>query len=103
MFAKDIPQRDIDPTRRRYVPSVGMLKIHQALPELVHFQRILPQQKLLMADCIPGYFRQGNGGVHRGIFNGESYYQLQVVDDETVSDELLRSANLAESVVVECR
>ena len=47
-----------------------------------------------MADCIPGYFRQTNGGVHRGIFNGESYYQVQVIDDEAVSDELLRSANL---------
>ena len=47
-----------------------------------------------MAEMIPGYFRNGNGGVHRGVFNGESFYELQIVDDDKVTDELLRSSNL---------
>ncbi len=47
-----------------------------------------------MAENIPGYFRQTNGGVHRGIFNGESYYDISVVDDEALSDEALHGANL---------
>ena len=47
-----------------------------------------------MAGMIPGYFKNCNGGVHRGIFNGESFYELQIIDDDKISDELLRSSNL---------
>ncbi len=55
------------------------------------------QEKFLqqwMAENIPGYFKQTNGGVHRGIFNGESYYDIQVVDDDALGDDALHSANL---------
>jgi len=47
-----------------------------------------------MAAHIPYYFRSRNGGVHRGSFHGENSYELQIVDDDKISDQHLRSANL---------
>jgi len=48
----------------------------------------------IMAQSIPVHFRNTNGGVHRGLFNGSSSYDLQIIDDDKISDELLENANL---------
>lgn len=47
-----------------------------------------------MSQAIPGYFRSHNGGVHRGVFDGESHYDIAVVDDATITDEEVESCNL---------
>ena len=47
-----------------------------------------------MAGAIPGYFRKHNGGVHRGIFDGESHYSIPVIEDVGLSDSDLESCNL---------
>ncbi len=39
-------------------------------------------------------FRQHNGGVHRGVFDGESHYEIRVVKDTEVTDEELHASNL---------
>jgi len=41
-----------------------------------------------------GQFMQRNGGVHRGIFDGESRYIMQIVKDTEVTDEELETCNL---------
>ena len=56
-----------------------------------------PQERFLinwMAGSIPGYFKQKNGGVHRGIFDGQSLYDIQLVDDRKLAEEQLESCNL---------
>jgi len=47
-----------------------------------------------MARHVPAYFKKTNGGVHRGVFHGESLYELRVVRDEEVTDEMLERGNL---------
>ena len=47
-----------------------------------------------MSGAIPGYFKKHNGGVHRGIFDGDSFYDIPVVDDTAVTEEELASRNL---------
>ncbi|MHC4716079.1 MAG: prolyl oligopeptidase family serine peptidase [Planctomycetota bacterium] len=47
-----------------------------------------------MSGAIPNYFRQHNGGVHRGIFDGQSHYQIPVVNDVELSAEELADCNL---------
>jgi len=47
-----------------------------------------------MSHAIPGYFKAHNGGVHRGVFDGESFYDIAVVDDATITDEELESCSL---------
>jgi hypothetical protein len=39
-------------------------------------------------------FKKRNGGVHRGIFDGESDYEMQVVEDKRVTDKELATCNL---------
>jgi pimeloyl-ACP methyl ester carboxylesterase len=39
-------------------------------------------------------FKQHNGGVHRGVFPGESHYEIRVVKDTEVTDEELERHNL---------
>ena len=48
-----------------------------------------------MAGGLPGTFKQRNGGVHRGIFDGESYYDIPLVNDTKLSDEELENCNLS--------
>jgi len=43
---------------------------------------------------LPGFFRSSNGGVHRGVFAGESWYQLPVVSDTEITDDEVRESNL---------
>jgi len=47
-----------------------------------------------MSQALPGYFKSHNGGVHRGVFDGESYYDIAVVDDAAITDDELASCNL---------
>ncbi|HET6427983.1 MAG TPA: prolyl oligopeptidase family serine peptidase [Phycisphaerae bacterium] len=47
-----------------------------------------------MAGAIPGYFMQHNGGVHRGIFDGQSNYRIPAVKDADLSDADLAGCNL---------
>lgn len=47
-----------------------------------------------MAGAIPGYFKSTNGGVHRGIFNGTSSYDLRVVTDDECTEEQMQECNL---------
>jgi hypothetical protein len=39
-------------------------------------------------------FKSHNGGVHRGVFDGESRYEIRVVKDTEVTDEELHTNNL---------
>jgi dienelactone hydrolase len=39
-------------------------------------------------------FKKRNGGVHRGIFDGESDYEMQVLEDKRVTDKELETCNL---------
>lgn len=55
------------------------------------------QEKFLLGwlkGHLPGFFRKFNGGVHRGVFAGESWYQLPVVMDDEIEDEDVRGSNL---------
>lgn len=47
-----------------------------------------------LAGVIPSYFKSTNGGVHRGIFHGETWYELEVVEDADITDDTLQAANL---------
>jgi len=47
-----------------------------------------------LAGHVPAYFKKTNGGVHRGVFDGESFYEIRVLADREVSDEVLESHNL---------
>lgn len=47
-----------------------------------------------MAGGLPGHFKSKNGGVHRGIFDGESFYDIQLVDDSKLSGNEIESCNL---------
>lgn len=39
-------------------------------------------------------FKQRNGGVHRGVFDGESDYEMKVVEDTAITDRELETCNL---------
>jgi len=39
-------------------------------------------------------FKQRNGGVHRGVFDGESDYEMKVVEDTAISEKELGTCNL---------
>jgi len=43
---------------------------------------------------LPDFWQKSNGGVHRGVFAGESWYELPVVTDTELSDDELRDSNL---------
>lgn len=47
-----------------------------------------------MAGHLPAYFKQKNGGVHRGIFDGESLYDLPVTPDRALLENDLHGYNL---------
>lgn len=47
-----------------------------------------------MSDAIPPLFKQKNGGVHRGIFDGESWYDIPVVEDSRLTGGNLEACNL---------
>jgi len=47
-----------------------------------------------LRDHVPGHFRKFNGGVHRGVFAGESWYRLPVVMDSEIDDDEVRDSNL---------
>ena len=48
----------------------------------------------LMSGTIPGHFKKENGGVHRGIFSGESSYDIPVTADTDLSEEDTGNCNL---------
>jgi len=43
---------------------------------------------------IPGFFKKFNGGVHRGVFAGESWHALPVVKDDEITDDEIVENNL---------
>ena len=47
-----------------------------------------------MAGAISGYFKKENGGVHRGIFSGESWYDIPLVTDREVTEDEAERCNL---------
>ncbi len=47
-----------------------------------------------MSDAIPAFFKRKNGGVHRGIFDGESWHDIPVVEDTRLTEEDLETCNL---------
>jgi hypothetical protein len=47
-----------------------------------------------MAGAIPGYFKQKNGGVNRGIFDGETQHEIPVVSDRQLADAALGQCHL---------
>jgi len=55
-----------------------------------HENFILDWLKSQLAD----FWKESNGGVHRGVFAGESWYGLPVVNDTELSDDEVRDSNL---------
>lgn len=47
-----------------------------------------------LAGHLPGFFKQKNGGVHRGVFDGESFHEMRVVEDEALSHQEIETCNL---------
>jgi len=47
-----------------------------------------------LARHLPGYFRQCNGGVHRGVFAGESWHELPFVEDGKADEQDVEQCNL---------
>lgn len=47
-----------------------------------------------MTGAIPGYFKKENGGVHRGIFSGESWYDIPVIADTDIAEDEMENCNL---------
>ena len=47
-----------------------------------------------MAGAIPGHFKKENGGVHRGIFSGESWYDIPVVVDTEATEAEIERCSL---------
>jgi len=47
-----------------------------------------------MAGELPRYFQRKNGGVHRGIFEGESRHLIPHQPDRELSDEEIENCNL---------
>jgi hypothetical protein len=47
-----------------------------------------------LSQHVPSYFKKHNGGVHRGVFEGESWHELPVRKDTELTDEELESCNI---------
>ncbi len=43
---------------------------------------------------VPAFFRKFNGGVHRGVFAGESWYDLPAIADSEVTEDEVLGSNL---------